>query len=1295
MSLQRYNRGMRALSIVWLWCVVITTGTIVHGQSQPLLSAARVNGTILTLTDLPNSVDDNQGGNLAPSTSSPDPSTNFSAILDNFTAIPPDVTAAAGTNYLMVAHNSEILIQDKSGTPVFQTSLSNFWSTQVGANGRVLSPKIVYDHNSDRWIFTACANPQTAASSLLIGVTAGSDPTGAWFQYSVAIDTTNRLWGEVGGLGFNNDWIVVTKNLRFVSGNAFSRSRVYVFDRAVLEGTVPVGNISATNVLLGVEEDFTVSSLIPAVSRDDLANEMYLVSNGQGDDGLGNGSIRLFRLTATTNLVFSLNQFAQPVGGAPWSDFPTAGVGDFLPQRDSPTLISAGDSRIQNLVYQGGTLWCAQTVFLPSSNPTRSAAQWWQLSTSGTVIQFGRVEDPNNVRYYAYPSIAVNRNGDALIGYSSFSGTQYPSASYSFRFATDPANSMRSEIVYKAGEAPYTKLDSIIGQNLWGRYSATVLDPLNNLDLWTVQEYAALPVANIDRWGTWWGKVLLSVPPDNNLEVVVTPPSGSLIPAGSAQTFSAKVFDTIPVTNAVVSATAPGFFTNLTFLNNGGAPDLQAGDNVYTRAINLPSTNTIISNIISISAPGKNPLVLTNIYTVAPPPGNDFFANAQKIPDRLPETNGFVIGRNFFASTEPNEPVHANVPAFGNSVWWNWAPVSSGPVVIDTLGSQFNTVLAVYTNSSIATLAEVISSNDVTNQFGQFVRDKAFVTFQATAGVTYRVAVAGATTNDFGNIRLRMAFNGAPDEVKPVVSITNMVSGTQSVTNPPSGLIVNTSTITLSGSATDPAPNNSDVGLVQVVGNDGIPITAIGTNNWTITANLQSGSNLLQVVAFDVAQNQSVPVSFAVTLRAFDPVNDIFANAVALTNNNGSVTVNNVNATFEGNEPRHAGKIGGKSIWYSFTPTQSGVLNLSTTNSTIDTLMALYTGERINELVPVAANDDAHQAVVHSEIRSGVIAGRKYTIAVDGLAGAAGTIVLHHSFAAESVFTATVTNTVGGFVLPGSGTYASNALVSIHANTNSGFNFVTWIGDIVSLDNPLQFNIRSNLSVTAVFGRRQISDDFESGAFKSGIGWTSTGSTGWVVEAASAQITNTVFGGTYFARSGVTANNQNNSLSITRRMRADRARFSYKVSSESLGDKLEFYLNGTNLLSESGVTDWREFSFDVPAGTNTVSWVYAKDFNHVGNLDSVFIDNVDLPLREQVDTNINVLLNTNAVGFVNGKFQIRVEGQTNQVYRVQRSVDLANWITIATNYAPFGLLQYTDVSSSSNQTIRFYRVRSD
>jgi hypothetical protein len=70
---------------------------------------------------------------------------------------------------------------------------------------------------------------------------------------------------------------------------------------------------------------------------------------------------------------------------------------------------------------------------------------------------------------------------------------------------------MRSSLDFKAGEAPYVKRFTGT-RNRWGDYSNTVVDPLNDLDFWTIQEYAGTPAgggcsSNCDRWGTWWAKV--------------------------------------------------------------------------------------------------------------------------------------------------------------------------------------------------------------------------------------------------------------------------------------------------------------------------------------------------------------------------------------------------------------------------------------------------------------------------------------------------------------------------------------------------------------------------------------------------------------------------------------------------------------------------------------------------------------------------------------------------------------------------------------------------------------------
>src|SRR5205085_1294141 len=65
-------------------------------------------------------------------------------------------------------------------------------------------------------------------------------------------------------------------------------------------------------------------------------------------------------------------------------------------------------------VYRGGDIWYAQTIGLPSSSYTHTAAQWTRIGTpSGAFVDGGRIEDPsanstNGGKWYSHPSIAVN-----------------------------------------------------------------------------------------------------------------------------------------------------------------------------------------------------------------------------------------------------------------------------------------------------------------------------------------------------------------------------------------------------------------------------------------------------------------------------------------------------------------------------------------------------------------------------------------------------------------------------------------------------------------------------------------------------------------------------------------------------------------------------------------------------------------------------------------------------------------------------------------------------------------------
>jgi hypothetical protein len=117
----------------------------------------------------------------------------------------------------------------------------------------------------------------------------------------------------------------------------------------------------------------------------------------------------------------------------------------------------------------------------------------------------------------------------------------------------------------------------------------------------------------------------------------------------------------------------------------------------------------------------------------AAPPANDGLADAEKAAGPW----GRARGSNVLATFEPGEPGHAGEGG-GRSVWWTWSPPGAGLATIHTFGSGFDTLLAVYVGDSIPSLVEIAASDDVND-----VAFHSLVTFNATAGVAYRIAVDG------------------------------------------------------------------------------------------------------------------------------------------------------------------------------------------------------------------------------------------------------------------------------------------------------------------------------------------------------------------------------------------------------------------------------------------------------------------------------------------------------------------------------------------------------------------------
>ena len=67
--------------------------------------------------------------------------------------------------------------------------------------------------------------------------------------------------------------------------------------------------------------------------------------------------------------------------------------------------------------------------------------------------------------------------------------------------------------------------------------------------------------------------------------------------------------------------------------------------------------------------------------------------------------SGSVTASNRTATVERGEPFEVNGDK--TTVWWKWSPAAATKAVFDTYGSDFNTVLGVYTGTSVSTLVEV------------------------------------------------------------------------------------------------------------------------------------------------------------------------------------------------------------------------------------------------------------------------------------------------------------------------------------------------------------------------------------------------------------------------------------------------------------------------------------------------------------------------------------------------------------------------------------------------------------
>lgn len=120
---------------------------------------------------------------------------------------------------------------------------------------------------------------------------------------------------------------------------------------------------------------------------------------------------------------------------------------------------------------------------------------------------------------------------------------------------------------------------------------------------------------------------------------------------------------------------------------------------------------------------------------------------------------------------------------------------------------------------------------------------------------------------------------------------------------------------------------------------------------------------------------------------------DYFSGRVPLSGLSGTVQGDNHNATSEPGEPLHAGKVGGRSVWYTWTAPVTGVATFRTVGSAFNTLLGVYIGTNVTNLVTVISDVD-HGGFYTSSARFNVQKNAVVAIAIDGFGGAEGEFVL-------------------------------------------------------------------------------------------------------------------------------------------------------------------------------------------------------------------------------------------------------------------------------------------------------------
>lgn len=402
---------------------------------------------------------------------------------------------------------------------------------------------------------------------------------------------------------------------------------------------------------------------------------------------------------------------------------------------------------------------------------------------------------------------------------------------------------------------------------------------------------------------------------------------------------------------------------------------------------------------LTVNGPGgSDSMTRENYIEVTAPPTNDDF-NAAKAINNTPYTDALDTTSATIANDDPALTWCDRAPGEA-SVWYAYTPPMDGQIHIDTIGSDYDTMLAVWTGTRGN--LELIDCNDDrpsdlqselnVNVYGgttYYIEASQYNGFQAASldsqppkkptipplefpDSTLNKEDVGALSVG-GMLQFHLTFGQAD------LTITGI---TFSLASPPAGQPLSVGVqITNQGDATSPwfsvdvyvdrEPAGCWDFAYERYGFD-LPPRDTTTINVPISDDLYDGltQGTHQIWAYLDADcwvgesndnnNQYGPVSITAGAPLPPPINDDFNTPITISSMPYSETRDTRGATYASDDPTidACGLNPGKgSVWYKVTPSATGVYVFDTKGSDYDTVLAIWTGSR-GSLASIACNDD-------------------------------------------------------------------------------------------------------------------------------------------------------------------------------------------------------------------------------------------------------------------------------------------------------------------------------------------------